>query len=150
MPGCGAGADGGAGVGAVGADFTRGWCEMGFLPTRMDKRRMSRQRDDVALSVSCVTVCVRGAVPLIRQGHRVLRQRDFIGFITGAKPAPTCVRQHFCTWRVQRCDHRCGHEHTPISVHGEERQRPEHMEVRFEPAPGQMDEQRPHQHLPGR
>ncbi len=39
------------------------------------------------------------------------------------------------------------HEHSRIPIEREQRQRTEHMKVRFEASPRQMNEQRPHQHL---
>ena len=48
---------------------------------------------------------------------------------------------------VERDDDRRRNEHAPVAVEREERERAEDVEVRFDAAAGQMDQQRAHQHL---
>ena len=63
-----------------------------------------------------------------------------------ARRRPTAARR--CRAAViERDDDRRRDEHPPVAVEREERQRAEDVEVRFDAAAGQVDEQRAHQHL---
>ena len=48
---------------------------------------------------------------------------------------------------IEGDDNRGGNQDPPVAIEREERQRPEHMEMRLDASAGQVDEQRAHQHL---
>ena len=48
---------------------------------------------------------------------------------------------------IQRDDDGRRNQHAPVAIEREKRERAEHVEVRFDAAAGEMDQQRAHQHL---
>ena len=68
-------------------------------------------------------------------------------WLATSTPYTDCGQKYAAQHVIQRDDDGGGNQHAPVAIEREERQRAEDVEVRFDAAAGEVDEQRAHQHL---